>query len=355
MGIVFPATTKEINVEWLNEVLHKNGFLGNTDIISVDHKPMGTGRGFLSEMAKLHLTYNSNTSSLPGTMIAKWPPLNEFALRAVMSMGLFEREIRFYTDIAPNCDIRTPRIYFTFIGDNNQYGILMEDCSSFIEPDPDMNGLSLEDSKTAVLKMADFHARWWNAENRPELNWVPGVKTIFTNDPNTADSAWNICIGRQVFVDALPKGGMEAGQKIVDNFDWILNNLAQDKLSLVHDDLKSENMFIDSATPEDPLIIFDWSTLNINRGVTDLSFLLGEAVSPDTRRKIERDIIPLYHERLVENGVSDYSFNECYEDYLKGLLVLTFVPLAVSTRTDLTDPRSVEKNHNTVNQRFTAI
>ena len=34
-----PATTKDISVEWLNEALHENGVLGNSNIVSVKHEP----------------------------------------------------------------------------------------------------------------------------------------------------------------------------------------------------------------------------------------------------------------------------------------------------------------------------
>ena len=64
-----PATTKDITVEWLNEVLHDNGLLGDTDIISIDKEQIGVGEGFMSDIVKLHLTYNNLMTDLPETMI----------------------------------------------------------------------------------------------------------------------------------------------------------------------------------------------------------------------------------------------------------------------------------------------
>ncbi len=69
-----PETTKDITVDWLNQALHENGFLGDASIVSLEQEPIGVGKGFLSDMAKLTLTYERDAPHLPGTMIAKLPP-----------------------------------------------------------------------------------------------------------------------------------------------------------------------------------------------------------------------------------------------------------------------------------------
>jgi thiamine kinase-like enzyme len=208
--------------------------------------------------------------------------------------------------------------------------------------------------ETIALKIADFHASWWDSKKIKSLSWIPTIKDIIYMLPPIKD-LWDACNKKESFIEALPEGGWEVGTKVVENYLWVIDNFATDMITLVHNDLKSENMFFDVDTPENPLIIFDWSVMNINRGVTDLSLLLAGSVLSDVRYDIEGDILKLYYDRLLSNGIINYSFEECHTDYLKGLLTLTFLPLIVNSRPDLNDPRSVQKNRNGVNRWFSAL
>ncbi len=60
-----PETTKDITVDWLNQALHENGFLGNANIVSLEHEPIGVGQGFLSDMARLTLAYDRDAPICP--------------------------------------------------------------------------------------------------------------------------------------------------------------------------------------------------------------------------------------------------------------------------------------------------
>jgi len=101
-------------------------------------------------------------------------------------------------------------------------------------------------------------------------------------------------------------------------------------------------MFFDWDTPDDPLIVFDWGAACISRGIGDLSYLLGGSLATDLRREVEKDVVRLYYERLLERGVSGYSFEECQTDYLKGLLFFTFSGVLAFSSLDMSDPRGTE-------------
>ena len=331
MPLELPATTKDITVEWLNEVLHENGFLGDSNIVSLQHEAIGVGKGFLSDMSRLHLSYDKDTTQLPKTIIAKLPTEYPSHRQVAMLYNVYEKEIQFYTDIAPKSPIRVPElVYGAMQPENEKFVLLMEDCAKYQEADPDLKGLSEEQTKIIAEKIAAFHARWWDDEYLSSLSWLSRLQTTegVDDDVNTYRNYWDTCAQSKDFRDALPYGGLDAGTKIYELRPWCMNNSPQDKLTFLHLDFKADNMFFDWNDPENPLIIFDWSLTFIGRGVFDLSMLLGWSLDTDIRRNIEKDIIKLYHESLLKQDVKGYSFDECWLDYLKGLVQLSRFPIS---------------------------
>jgi hypothetical protein len=73
------------------------------------------------------------------------------------------------------------------------------------------------------------------------------------------------------------------------------------------------------------------------------------------RRRIEKDILRLYNTRLVQAGVSGYSEDECWSDYLRGLLIFTIILVLAFSSLDMSDPRGTELLRVGLDRWFTAI
>ena len=110
-----PETTKDITASWLDEALHDNGYLKAENIVSIKHEAIGIGEGFLSDMARLTLEYDRENPDLPKTMIAKLPTSHQSSRTIAMALRLYEREIKFYLEVAPISPIRTPGLIYAAI------------------------------------------------------------------------------------------------------------------------------------------------------------------------------------------------------------------------------------------------
>ena len=352
-----PETTKDITVGWLNEVLHENGLLGNAKIVSLAVEQIGVGRGLVSDIAKLNLDYDTKTANLPKTMIAKLPPSLPASQEFAMSNNIFEREIRFYLEVAPSSPIRTPKLLYGAVDSKNQrYVLLIEDLSSYTPADPELRGLSYEQTRIITLKIADFHVRWWNSQEARLFAWLPTRKDTMRRQAQRVMARWDDCCRMQYFMDALPSGGFDAGHKLMERFLWLAGDMPEDKLTIIHGDLKPDNMFFDPATPENPLILLDWSGTTVRaRGVNDISYLLNSSVTTELRRQIEKDIVKTYYESLVTQGISDYSFSECWTDYLRGLLITTPSIVGVFSNAYNSGPVGARYVTTTLKRRFSAI
>ena len=357
MGIELPATTKDITVEWLNEVLHENGFIGENDIVSIKREEIGTGEGLTSDMARIHLVYNNETSINVDSVIAKLPSTYKPIRDVCIHTGMYEREIRFYKEIAPLSPIRTPQCYFGNIDVNNErYVLLMEDCSKYSPPDPELKGISYEQAKAIVKTIADFHARWWDDESLSSYSWLPpSYKTIPGAFFSYYKQTWEKCSTIDIFKQSLSEESFDLSKQLSEKFHLIKNRLPQDKITIMHGDFKADNVFFDYSNNENPVIVFDWSMPSLWRGVADLCRLLGLSMETQLRRNHEKELIELYHSRLLERGISDYTFEECWDDYLTGYLRFSIIPLMNFTTTDLSHPRSRAFATEGIKRYFSAI
>ena len=353
---MIPARSKDITSDWLNDALHASRFLRNISIKSITHEPWGVGEGFVSDMARLTVSYDQEAPHLPKTMIAKLPTPYESARAVGMLFNIYEREIRFYTEVAPKSPIRTPGLIYGDVDAANQsYILLMEDCSCYTQIDQ-ITGLDYDQTKLVALKLADFHARWWDAEELLSLSWMArpgGPETMALID--IFRGCWDASARIEDFVEALPEGGWEAGLKIYEHYPWLVESVPDKHLSITHFDFRVDNMFFDWDTSSDPLIVFDWGGASISRAVGDLAYLLGGGVATDVRRALEKDVVKLYYERLLERGVSGYSFDECWTDYLKGLLGFTFIGVLAVASLDMSDPRGTELLRVAIPRYFASI
>jgi hypothetical protein len=69
-------------------------------------------------------------------------------------------------------------------------------------------------------------------------------------------------------------------------------------------------------TEDDPaLTLIDWQLIHYGPGVCDISYFFIFSLPVNLRRQAERELLQLYHAALVEHGVTDYSFEQCWQDY----------------------------------------
>jgi hypothetical protein len=353
-----PATTKDITVEWLNEVLHKNELLGNTDIVALEHEEIGVGEGYTGDIAKIHLTYDNDSQQLPASLVAKLPTSFEPARSICLQLGIYARETQFYKEIAPSSPIRTPYCYFGGIDSTNEkYVLLLEDCSQYYQPDFELQGINYDEAKAITLAIAEFHANWWDDARINDYSFLLQPNERMTNEEqiNGFRNTLEACSAFDDFKQSLPEGGLEASRLLHEKYHLIDDITPRDRLTIIHSDLRADNVFIDNNDKERPIIVYDWAMASNWRGAADISRLLGTSVETDMRRNTEKDLIQQYYSRLIECGVSDYSHKECWEDYLKGYLVFTMMALAAFAGGDRSSARGNKRAVQNIGRWFSAI
>ena len=91
--------------------------------------------------------------------------------------------------------------------------------------------------------------------------------------------------------------------------------------TLSHGDLRSDNIFCRSESGGDFAVI-DWQLTGMGQPMTDIVRWMTQSISIDDRRETEQELLKLYHDRLVNHGVTDYSYKKMMQDYQLNLVLI---------------------------------
>ena len=91
--------------------------------------------------------------------------------------------------------------------------------------------------------------------------------------------------------------------------------------SLTHGDLRSDNIIQPSAAGGEFCVI-DWQLAGKGDPVNDIARWMAQSISVEDRKETEQELLKLYHDKLVENGVTGYSYKAFINGYKMNLVVI---------------------------------
>jgi hypothetical protein len=159
-----------------------------------------------------------------------------------------------------------------------------------------------------------MHARWWGSADLGHLDWLPRpnyVSGLEYEDP-TARDPWAKFLDRTK--GSLPQSLLALCKKLRHDRS-VLDRLSTPPLTLVHGDLRLNNVMYSSAGNNATRTFIDWQTAVRGRGPMDIASLFTSSLQPDDRRIAEVELLPAYHASLLQRGVTDYSLEDCWQDY----------------------------------------
>jgi len=282
-------------------------------IIIDDNKLKG---GFISDV--LALTIELDTCKVLNCVM-KLENKNETKLSLMANkLGLYERENYFYESVSKYANIRTPK-FFGLIRDAemNTIGILMENLNNVSNGHYKLNeNLNIADiniSLKVIAEMAKLHSKFWNKDLK---KLFPELKRH--NDPlfnpiwsNFVKDNWN-CF-EDTWKNVLSNEQLVAAKQNVNDFSNIQERLSTKNLTLIHGDVKSPNIFYDLDKGYDPIFL-DWQYIAIGKGVQDMIFFLIESFDLDNIRLNFPLFKSYYYRKLIENGITNYSFQDYEQD-----------------------------------------
>ena len=322
-----PQNPEDITPLWLEQALSESFGAGLPGIVSLDTETVGAGRGHMGRILRLKPKYRDEHSDAPVSLVAKLPPFNATGREQDRRLfeALFSNEIRWYRDLAERCPIRVPNSYWGGMDrDRGRFCLLLEDVGD-LRIQSQLESCSAADARLAVEALARIHATWWADGSLDQLRWLRGAD----QSGATLAQLWNI--GWQPFqefmADDLPPGFSEIGERVGAQMVALHERAAASAGTLVHGDYRLENFLFDDNAEVESLCVLDCQGVHRGSGPGDLAYFIGLSLTTELRREREDDLLHLYHETLRRNGVADYGFQQCYDDYRIGLLVALAIPV----------------------------
>jgi aminoglycoside/choline kinase family phosphotransferase len=306
-------TPAALTAEWITQALRSTGRLAAGAVTSVELSPVGTGQ--MCDSLRVRLRFDRE-ADLPPTMIAKLPAADETSRATARALRNYEKEVRFYQQLAPELPVRTPAAYYADIHvDTASFVLLLEDMAPAQQGDQ-LRGCSVETAKVAVDELVRLHAPRWADPSLASLDWLhrdPDAQRAFLL--SLLPAAWNAF--RERYAADLDAEVLAAGGALFGRLDAYL---APDDTprTVVHGDYRLDNLLFDPAPGGVPVTVVDWQTCTHGPGLQDVAYFIGAAMPADVRRDAEADLVEGYHAGLTAAGVGDYGREQCWRDYRRG-------------------------------------
>ncbi|MEM7135473.1 MAG: phosphotransferase [Myxococcota bacterium] len=317
--MAFPIHVDEIEPKWLTEVLRAEGVLQQGAVSAVRHEHIGAEAGFLSTVARCDLDYDSPDPGAPASIVIKLQPEVEERAETADELHAFAREIRFYREVAPIAPLRVPRVYAT-PEEGKHAAIIMEDLS-FARIGDQVAGIHTDQVIAGARAIGRLHGQYWDNDALHGLHWMP-FKDDF--DLDFAEK-WPHFV--EVYRGELADSARHVGESLCTRMPEVMARIATRPKTLVHQDLRADNMaFVDGPAGEEP-IIFDWAVAVRSIGAYDVARLLGGSEPRAERRGHQLEVVRAWYDEVTQTGVRNYAWDDALLDFRLGALSVLAIPV----------------------------
>jgi hypothetical protein len=266
----------DLTAAWLTAAI------GARAIADFSTERIGTGQ--MSECYRIQLHYADSAAEAdrPDSVVLKVAATDPMSRQTGMTLGLYEREVRFYRDIAPRLHGPVaPCYHHAFDMSSGTFDVLLGDANPAVVGD-EIRGATMAQAHTAVT----------------ELGRLQGP---LLGDPTLADASWlnrdapiNQALITALFTGFVDRYGDQISprhrlvcERLVGGFDgYLAAEATEDRIfGLVHGDYRLDNMLFGAEGAQRPLTVVDWQTVTWGPAMTDLSYFLGCALPVDDRRE----------------------------------------------------------------------
>ena len=269
--------------------------------------------GYICDINSYNIEYaNGETENL----IVKISNLENKLSDVALELNMYENESYFYSNISNLIAIHVPKFLGTFL-DNGKEVIILEDLHKYAG----QFNIDLNKNITVLLnvinRISNIHNKFYYENETSVISSMKKLKTVneISYYKKLIRTRYETFILNTKFL--LNASEKNIVKKIYDNMDAIYEKSSSYPLSFCHGDLKSPNIFYKNG--EEPIFL-DWQYTHLNKGVSDLVFLLIESITFDP---ITVELVVNYYYKL-QNENYPISHEKYMEDFKNALCIFPF-------------------------------
>jgi hypothetical protein len=280
----------DLTADWLSSAL-------GIEVVDFTYTRIGTGQ--MSECYRIELTRRDAAG--PPSVVLKVAATDPVSRQTGLALGLYEREVRFYTDIAPNLTRGpvAPCHHAAFDTESGAFHLLLGDAGP-AEVGDEIGGATIEQAQLALRELARLHAPALGNQSMAQADWL------------NRESPLNQALFGQLYAGFVERYGDQIEpahrtvcERLIASFDAYLQAESTDERAhgLVHGDYRLDNMLFGQPGADRPLTVVDWQTVTWGPAMTDVAYFLGCAL-PDAPRRANYDaLLRAYHDALGQDPV----------------------------------------------------
>jgi len=324
MSIDLVRHAEDVNAEWLTSVFRKTDTApAGASVTSFDVTPIGTGQ--MSQSYRFTLGWDGAVG--PQSVVIKLAAADDTSRSTGIGLGIYEREIRFYQEVAPRVQGPVARCHLAVFDDSEGwFTLVLDDAAPALQGDQ-IAGCTVEEARLAMRELARLHAPVWEDPRLDEAEWLN------QRPPINAEVAGQLLAG---FLERYDPRIEPAHRVIVERFIARLDEWMDDRrrpFSIVHGDYRLDNMLFAGTGGATPLTVVDWQTVSWGPPLLDASYFLGAGLAVEERRATEEDLVRTYYEHLLALGVAAFGWDACWDEYRRkafhGVLMAVVSPMLV--------------------------
>ncbi len=351
-----PQSGEELTADWFTAALGVR--VDGATVTRVSSEVIGSGVGFVGELHRCALEWDTDDPELPRSLVVKVP--SKVLQNRVFGEGLlaYEREIRVYRDLGGRLGLPMPRHWYSAMDPNpaawmlpvvtflferlpvgavgwlidrllkfgeksdRRYVLVLEDVADAHLP-TQVGGGSVDDVRVALDVLARFHAANWLADETVEAHddhlWP------LSRTPKVVQATYrrNHDAFVERFGSMMGDGLIARMDDVQERLPELVGRMVEPPWTVLHGDYRLDNLLF---RPSGEIVVVDYQLLCYGRPGWDVAYFITTALSPDHRPE-EDSLLRSYHDALVDAGVSDYSLDDLRDDVLltKDLLVHRFL------------------------------
>ena len=304
---------EDVTNEWLSELL-------GDEIGSISRERIGDGLVGMN----LRVVLADHAPELPDSVVLKLPSTDETSRMTGIMLRNYEREVKFYLQLADTVDIRVPHCHHgSWDEASGDFVLVLEDMTPAAQGNQ-ITGCDVATARIAVAELARLHGPRWNDPTLDDVDWL----TRRTGPADGQELQGLYAMVFPQFIEIYRPYLSDDAAALAEAFgarvsDWVLTG-RDGTMAVTHGDYRLDNMLFGSAAGGPPIAVVDWQTPGHGSPIGDLAYFCGAGLQPEDRRRHERELLDVYAAGLDEYGVSvgdDWLWEQYRRDAFAGVIM----------------------------------
>ncbi len=306
--VTVPDTPSGIDAAWLNAMLS-----GWPEVASVAHVDIGEGTGIFGQISRMDVDYVDGGASTPTRMVVKMACLEPENLAIAQALGIYEREMRFYEELATTLPCRVPTGYLIHRGDDGRFVLIIEDLSHEFTVGDQVVGATPDEADAIVDALARFHVQWWEHPDLDSLDWLPVPNAAAYREAVPGIYRAGLPVLEAEWVDEISPAALSAARAVEPKFEELMDRTAFGPRTVIHTDTRLDNILF-SSDGSNEVALIDFQLALRGRAVADIAYLVGTSMSIDDGAAHWERLLRRWHDGITATGI-EYGWDDCVTHY----------------------------------------